>query len=67
MRKEPRCTTWFCVADTAFQYEVHFPTLCVSDFLSEIFLRLRFLVKLHLIGFDKFSVRLAIDAAVGVT
>ncbi|CBI29995.3 unnamed protein product, partial [Vitis vinifera] len=22
MRKEPRCTTWFCVADTAFQYEV---------------------------------------------
>ncbi|KAJ4979503.1 hypothetical protein NE237_010283 [Protea cynaroides] len=22
MRKEPRCTNWFCVADTAFQYEV---------------------------------------------
>ncbi|KAF4368998.1 hypothetical protein F8388_013327 [Cannabis sativa] len=22
MRKEPRCTSWFCVADTAFQYEV---------------------------------------------
>ncbi|CAH2063731.1 unnamed protein product [Thlaspi arvense] len=22
MRREPRCTTWFCVADTAFQYEV---------------------------------------------
>ncbi|KAH9321326.1 hypothetical protein KI387_015965, partial [Taxus chinensis] len=21
-RREPRCTTWFCVADTAFQYEV---------------------------------------------
>lgn len=22
MRREPRCTIWFCVADTAFQYEV---------------------------------------------
>ncbi|XP_043691288.1 uncharacterized protein LOC122641986 isoform X2 [Telopea speciosissima] len=22
MRKEPHCTSWFCVADTAFQYEV---------------------------------------------
>ncbi|XP_050381130.1 uncharacterized protein LOC126798258 isoform X2 [Argentina anserina] len=22
LRKEPRCTNWFCVADTAFQYEV---------------------------------------------
>ncbi|KAI3471515.1 hypothetical protein Pfo_028165 [Paulownia fortunei] len=22
MRRETRCTTWFCVADTAFQYEV---------------------------------------------
>ncbi|ERN11137.1 uncharacterized protein LOC18439326 [Amborella trichopoda] len=22
MRKEPQCTNWFCVADTAFQYEV---------------------------------------------
>ncbi|XP_058079982.1 uncharacterized protein LOC131228160 isoform X2 [Magnolia sinica] len=22
MRREPRCTNWFCVADTAFQYEV---------------------------------------------
>lgn len=22
MRREPRCTSWFCVADTAFQYEV---------------------------------------------
>ncbi|MQL87942.1 hypothetical protein Taro_020503 [Colocasia esculenta] len=22
MRREPRCTTWFCVADTSFQYEV---------------------------------------------
>ncbi|KAL3841182.1 hypothetical protein ACJIZ3_025773 [Penstemon smallii] len=22
MRKDPRCTSWFCVADTAFQYEV---------------------------------------------
>ncbi|XP_042494143.1 uncharacterized protein LOC122073612 isoform X2 [Macadamia integrifolia] len=22
IRKEPRCTSWFCVADTAFQYEV---------------------------------------------
>ena len=21
-RREPRCTIWFCVADTAFQYEV---------------------------------------------
>ncbi|KAJ8646917.1 hypothetical protein MRB53_008665 [Persea americana] len=22
MRREPRCTNWFCVADTSFQYEV---------------------------------------------
>ncbi|KAM1197201.1 hypothetical protein ACFX2I_008824 [Malus domestica] len=22
LRREPRCTNWFCVADTAFQYEV---------------------------------------------
>lgn len=22
VRREPRCTSWFCVADTAFQYEV---------------------------------------------
>ncbi|KAJ4970364.1 hypothetical protein NE237_003463 [Protea cynaroides] len=22
MRKEPRCTSWFCVADMAFQYEI---------------------------------------------
>ncbi|KAK9921648.1 hypothetical protein M0R45_030150 [Rubus argutus] len=22
LRKEPRCTNWFCVADTSFQYEV---------------------------------------------
>ncbi|XP_078444277.1 uncharacterized protein LOC144713553 [Wolffia australiana] len=22
MRKDPRCTSWFCVADTSFQYEV---------------------------------------------
>ncbi|KAK9290592.1 hypothetical protein L1049_008763 [Liquidambar formosana] len=22
MRREPRCSSWFCVADTAFQYEV---------------------------------------------
>lgn len=22
MRKEPRCTAWFCAADTDFQYEV---------------------------------------------
>ncbi|KAA8516961.1 hypothetical protein F0562_017221 [Nyssa sinensis] len=22
MRRQPRCTSWFCVADTAFQYEV---------------------------------------------
>jgi hypothetical protein len=21
MRREPRCTTWFCVANTTFQYE----------------------------------------------
>ena len=25
MRREPRCTSWFCVADTAFQYEVCLP------------------------------------------
>lgn len=24
MRRELRCTTWFCLADTAFQYEVVF-------------------------------------------
>lgn len=23
MRKNPRCTSWFCVADSVFQYEVH--------------------------------------------
>lgn len=23
MRKDPRCTSWFCVADSIFQYEVH--------------------------------------------
>jgi hypothetical protein len=28
MRREPRCTSWFCVADTAFQYEVHFCLQC---------------------------------------
>ncbi|KAG8371820.1 hypothetical protein BUALT_Bualt12G0002900 [Buddleja alternifolia] len=27
MRKEPRCTIWFCVADTAFQYEVSHDTV----------------------------------------
>ncbi|EHA8588005.1 hornerin-like [Cocos nucifera] len=27
MRKEPRCTSWFCVADTAFQYEVSEDTI----------------------------------------
>ncbi|KAL6997519.1 hypothetical protein U1Q18_007644 [Sarracenia purpurea var. burkii] len=27
MRKEPRCTSWFCVADTAFQYEVSHDTV----------------------------------------
>ncbi|CAO2831855.1 unnamed protein product [Amaranthus hypochondriacus] len=27
MRREPRCTDWFCVADTAFQYEVSNDTI----------------------------------------
>ncbi|KAG9459843.1 hypothetical protein H6P81_004351 [Aristolochia fimbriata] len=27
MRREPRCTNWFCVADTAFQYEVSIDTV----------------------------------------
>ncbi|GAB2266884.1 hypothetical protein Dimus_001872 [Dionaea muscipula] len=27
MRKEPRCTNWFCVADTAFLYEVSNDTI----------------------------------------
>ncbi|XP_075511364.1 uncharacterized protein LOC142547135 [Primulina tabacum] len=27
MRMEPRCTSWFCAADTAFQYEVSFDTI----------------------------------------
>ncbi|KZV37916.1 hypothetical protein F511_12198 [Dorcoceras hygrometricum] len=27
MRMEPRCTSWFCAADTAFQYEVSFDTV----------------------------------------
>lgn len=27
MRRETRCTTWFCVADTAFQYEVSHDTV----------------------------------------
>ncbi|KAI3446397.1 hypothetical protein Pfo_003062 [Paulownia fortunei] len=27
MRREPRCTSWFCVADTAFQYEVSHDTV----------------------------------------
>ncbi|KAL3632386.1 hypothetical protein CASFOL_025370 [Castilleja foliolosa] len=27
MRKETRCTSWFCVADTAFQYEVSCDTV----------------------------------------
>ncbi|KAA8518317.1 hypothetical protein F0562_015800 [Nyssa sinensis] len=26
-RREPRCTSWFCVADTAFQYEVSHDTV----------------------------------------
>uniref|UniRef100_A0A803LFQ1 Uncharacterized protein n=1 Tax=Chenopodium quinoa TaxID=63459 RepID=A0A803LFQ1_CHEQI len=26
-RREPRCTSWFCVADTAFQYEVSNDTI----------------------------------------
>lgn len=26
MRREPRCTSWFCVADTAFQCEVRMPS-----------------------------------------
>ncbi|KAK4392394.1 hypothetical protein Sango_2017200 [Sesamum angolense] len=32
MRREPRCTSWFCVADTAFQYEVHNFGLCCHCF-----------------------------------
>ncbi|XP_057496411.1 uncharacterized protein LOC130781280 isoform X1 [Actinidia eriantha] len=27
MRRETRCTSWFCVADTAFQYEVSYDTV----------------------------------------
>lgn len=27
MRREPRCTSWFCVADMAFQYEVSHDTV----------------------------------------
>ncbi|KAG2683285.1 hypothetical protein I3760_10G024900 [Carya illinoinensis] len=27
LRREPRCTSWFCVADTAFQYEVSDDTI----------------------------------------
>ncbi|XP_057488961.1 uncharacterized protein LOC130774941 [Actinidia eriantha] len=27
MRREPRCTSWFCVADAAFQYEVSHDTI----------------------------------------
>ncbi|KAL3533974.1 hypothetical protein ACH5RR_007495 [Cinchona calisaya] len=27
MKREPRCTSWFCVADTAFQYEVSHDTV----------------------------------------
>ncbi|GAB4843765.1 hypothetical protein Ancab_013730 [Ancistrocladus abbreviatus] len=27
IRREPRCTNWFCVADTAFQYEVSNDTI----------------------------------------
>ncbi|XP_075474825.1 uncharacterized protein LOC142505640 [Primulina tabacum] len=27
IRMEPRCTSWFCAADTAFQYEVSFDTV----------------------------------------
>ncbi|XP_059668534.1 uncharacterized protein LOC132313667 [Cornus florida] len=30
MRKETRCTSWFCVADTAFQYEVSHDTVQVD-------------------------------------
>ncbi|CAA6664698.1 unnamed protein product [Spirodela intermedia] len=30
MRKEPRCTSWFCVADTSFQYEVSDGTVQVD-------------------------------------
>lgn len=30
MRRETRCTSWFCVADTAFQYEVSQPFLYFS-------------------------------------
>ncbi|XAR68627.1 hypothetical protein NMG60_11003818 [Bertholletia excelsa] len=30
MRREPRCTSWFCVADTAFQYEVSDDTIQVD-------------------------------------
>nr|GMD90538.1 uncharacterized protein LOC109162018 isoform X1 [Ipomoea batatas] len=30
MRREPRCTSWFCVADTAFQYEVSRDTIQVD-------------------------------------
>ncbi|KAL1569332.1 hypothetical protein AAHA92_00822 [Salvia divinorum] len=27
MRKDPRCTSWLCVADSAFQYEVYHDTI----------------------------------------
>ncbi|KAK9128513.1 hypothetical protein Syun_017310 [Stephania yunnanensis] len=30
IRREPRCTSWFCVADTAFQYEVSDDTIQVD-------------------------------------
>ncbi|XP_068659137.1 uncharacterized protein [Aristolochia californica] len=30
MHQEPRCTNWFCVADTAFQYEVSIDTVQVD-------------------------------------
>ncbi|OVA03149.1 hypothetical protein BVC80_733g25 [Macleaya cordata] len=30
MRREPRCTSWFCVADTAFEYEVSDDTVQAS-------------------------------------
>lgn len=30
IRREPRCTSWFCVADTAFQYEVSDDTVQVD-------------------------------------
>ncbi|CAH9124517.1 unnamed protein product [Cuscuta epithymum] len=30
IKREPRCTSWFCVADTAFQYEVSCDTIQVD-------------------------------------